>query len=1774
MKSSGNGEEIHENQRKKDVFRPSLMDMEAGRRDRWRDEERDTNSSIRKDRWRDGDKDLGDNRRVDRRTENSSARHFGEARRVPSERWTDSGNKDSGYEQRRESKWNTRWGPDDKESESLREKWTDSGKDGNMHLDKGSSHVAHHGKDEKEGEHYRPWRSNSIQNRGRGESLHNQTVMSNKQIPGYSYNRGRGENTPSTFYPGRGRITSGGGTVSSISTHSQSLGILSDKIESVHVEPHQLRYSRTKLLDVYRVADMKSFQKLVDGFVDVPSLTLEEPVEPLALCVPNPEEMAVLKGIDKGDIVSSGAPQMSKDGRNQNDFTQPRRTKLGNREDLPHTFDDSKDESAAGSKSGYLNYPDGSSSERQTIHNGSNQKMETMQDQKTYSAFKEDVGPFRKSDEVPIIRESSMSNMQESASTHPGIPWRAQSLGEHSHMVLHDWKETPNDVKSRSQDIGWSRLQKDLSSEWESNLNDPSFVKDEAKWQANEDPIIRRQLSGVMDREQEVKKPQQPSPEELQLSYIDPQGIIQGPFTGADIIGWFEAGYFGIDLQVRLASASSDGPFASLGDVMPHLRAKARPPPGFAAPKNEIIADTANRPNFGGIGGVTKVHATLSETDIIRNEPRQKHGSTTEAENRFLESLMSGNMSGSPLPKYAFTEGLPGYVGNSSYGLPQTGVDNLLAKRMALDRQRSLPNPYPYWPGRDPAPVNSKPEIVPESNLLSQVTEIPSQPPHSQNVDLMSILQGLSDRSSSGVSSGVAGWSNFNVQGGSDILQGKIDMHPDKSFPPQAPLGIQQQRLQPQNQPSFPNLFSQVVDNTQGIPVPEKLLSSGLPQDPQLLNMLQQQYLLQLHSQTPVPAQQISLLDKLLLLKQQQQKHEEQQMLLRQQQQLLSQVLSEHQSRQHFGEPSFGQLQVPAIPKANAAIDPRLQPLQEMFPIGLNKPVPNIQNELAANLVNLPPQVNQNISYNASSEASLNLPHQIFENINHKTGASATLAEPVGDVHHDSLPASISTVVETSPSHEVMSKSTEDPHVHKSTLDFDATKNVEQPQENTFRDEATADSAPLEFPEIPVPIPSPGASRSEKAVVEHSDDVKVQSDNTVEDHKVESDRGNDEVPMVTEVKNVEAREQKKVSEKKSKKQKSSRAQVSDQAKGVSKTPSLQQPKQAESQKPLVSDIKMETEIVGEALYGTSPQRTSVDNKDSKSGISSVEVLESQQIQRLVPTSVSGGSTECLEVQADSETIESVAVQNTQIHPGQRAWKPAPGFKAKSLLEIQLEEQRKAHTEVVSEITTSVDSLSFSTPWAGVVANSEPKMSKETHRETGNADLNVGKPESSSNTKSKKSQLYDLLAEEVLSKSSERNVEVPDSTSSLSFPQVSNTLSESMDDDNFIEAKETKKSRKKSAKSKGAGNKVSVPLTSVDVPISSSLADKVKSSRPIQQEKEALPAIPLGPSLGDFVLWKGESTTPSSPAWSTDSGKLPKPTSLRDIQKEQEKRIASAQHTNQIPTPQKSQPTPVTRNNAPSWSISGSSPSKAASPIQINSNASQSRYKGGDDDLFWGPVDQTKQETKQADFPHLSGQSSWGTKNTPLKGTSAGSLSRQKSIGGKTMERSLASSPAVQSSVKGKRDAMTKRSEATDFRDWCESECVRLIGTRDTSFLEFCLKQSRSEAELLLVENLGSYDPDHEFIDKFLNYKELLPADVLEIAFQNGNDQRVSASSVGDMTSDGAVGEVDRDTAMGSDGFVKGGKKKGKKGKKVSPSVLGFNVVSNRIMMGEIQSVED
>lgn len=1648
------GDDMHDNQKKKDVFRPSVLDMESGRRDRWRDEERDTNSAVRRDRWREGDKEIGDGRKVERWSD-SSGRHHGEARRVPGERWTDSGNRESNHDQRRESKWNTRWGPDEKEADAVREKWSNPSKDSEMHLEKGSPGLAYHGKDEREGDHYRPWRPSS-HGRGRSEPSH-QAFTPNKQIPTYSHGRGREDGATATFSLGRGRALSGGTPMLKGSPHVQLVGAFSEKSESV-LSP--IRYSRIKMLDVYRVTAMQSLRNFSDVIVQVPSLTQDEPLEPLALCVPSAEELAILKGIDKGDVLSSGAPQITKDGasaRNSTEYTQPRRSKLGSREDL--SFDDSREESNDNAK------------EDNSI-------------------------PHKERESV----NRDPSTPGHSPVPHAGGLWRSSSIGARSHLSANDTTEMQTDIRSRTSDVGWLQNQKDKNTEWERDFVDPSYAKNEgSKWQFGDDPILKRQLSVAMDKELEMRKISQSSPEDLVLYYKDPQGAIQGPFSGSDIIGWFEAGYFGIDLLVRLAAAPHDSPFYLLGDVMPHLRAKARPPPGFGAPK-----PNADVPGGLNVSSFTKLHAGSGEIDMVKNEMNYKH-SSTEAENRFLESLMAGKVGHAPLDKFAQSEGIPSYGANSIGAVPPMVAESgdnlyLLAKKMALERQNSLPKPFPLWPGRDAPSVVPNADIVqdplPHSQQPSMAENIRQQP-HNQNVDLMSLLQGMPDRSA-GITSGISGWSNFSVQGGLEPPQERMEMRQGQGMPPQSAFGMQQQRLHPQS-PPMTNLLG-AMDNTSSILATEKLLSSGV-QDPQLLNLLQQQYLLQLQSQAAQGPQQLSVLDKLLMLKQQQQKQEEQQLILRQQQQLLSQVLSEQHLHQRFGEQPYGMLPTPGISGGNASVDPtRFPPSHNLFPMNTQIQVPVVEETHASNFV-LPSSIPQDVSQIGSSEpSSVHLPHQMFGDSSNQK--SCGLVEQIDDIQ-PTVPRMVTAMIDPSSHTEIASK-------HP----------LEEGSEYNEPPAVTTSEIASHFPHVEqlekVVIPPPPAAVPSEPQIEG--DV------------------HDGLPVSKELKSVEAREVKKSSEKKSKKQKSTKGQTSDSAKGASKS---------QPSKPLQSDAQIASDTQSVSVDKATvvvPERS-----ESKSDVAIADLMD--------------------EYSGQNPPVSQV---NTQVQSGQRAWKPAPGFKPKSLLEIQEEEQRRAQAEIASaEVATVLSSLSVSTPWAGVVTNSDHKLVGDTQQDAASTDLNMTHSDVSLNRKSKKSQLHDVLADNTLAKSSDGEREFPDMTSSQ--PSVSVN-----DNDNFIEAKETKKSRKRSAKSKGAGAKTSVPTAVSEASVGSSPIDKVKSSRQVQPDQEVLPAIPSGPSLGDFVVWKGESASSAPipvPAWSTDSGKPSKPTSLRDILKEQEKKVSSGQQHIPVPT-QKSVPNPPARVGGPSWSGTSSSPAKAASPIQINSQAGANSKTKVEDDLFWGPIDHPKQETKQSEYPQLGSQGSWGSKTTPVKGSPGSSLSRQKSaVSGKPAERLLSSSPAsAHSSLKGKKDVLTKHSEAMDFREWCENECDRLIGTRDTSFLEFCFKQSKSEAEMLLIENLGSYDPDHEFIDKFLNYKDFLPANVFDMAFQGRNDSKVAGASAKDVASN-SVG-VDQGNSSVQDWATKGGKKKGKKGKKVNLSELGFNVVSNRIMMGEIKTVED
>lgn len=862
---------------------------------------------------------------------------------------------------------------------------------------------------------------------------------------------------------------------------------------------------------------------------------------------------------------------------------------------------------------------------------------------------------------------------------------------------------------------------------------------------------------------------------------------------------------------------------------------------------------------------------------------------------------------------------------------------NLLAQRMNLERQKSATHPYPYWPTRDGASAVPSPDIIrnstmPQANLLPSVGDMPRQS-LSQNVEMISLLQGLSERSSGGMNNALGGWPNFTVQGGIDPYKEKLDLHHGQNVS-QVAYGMQQPKQQPQNHSSITNLLAQTLDN----PMTDKLLSSGLAQDPQALNLLQQQYLLQLQSQQSVQSPQLSVLDKILLLKQQQ-KHEEQQQLLRQQQQqqLLSQVLSEQQLVQRFGDQAFGQLQASASSVGNVPIDhsvPQLSPL--LFQKNSSIPVSGVPDDSNVSIANIPPKAPQELGHTVPGEgSSLHLPHQMSSLLQNSWPSMSINADNIKS-DNASFGSEVMECIATS-------EATEKPQsvaaLMHSTSEFSAPSSIGQVVEsnsNVLPTSAvlsemvvTADSSACNLSVRP---------REIEILFEKTDDAKptgcLEETSAKECHE--------EVSAAKEVKNIEAREVKKTSEKKSRKVKSSKAQPSpDQLKGASKTSTVQKSKQTEGA--LVAD-KMEVSV---STGGTLDGRPMEIAKD---------ISFSSEIDPSTSPNFSDGAFESIETKGAQKQSDSITQQSLQ--SAQRAWKPAVCVKPKSLLEIQQEEQNRAHMEIpISSV--SVSPIYFSTPWAGVLAHAEPKVPREIHPGNTISEHNMGRTELS---QSKKSGLHDLLAAEVLAKSSDRSIEVTDIASSLPPLSIVSSQLNLVDNENFIEAKDTKKSRKKATKAKVSGAKASAAVSSSDLTVASSPIEKGKSSKHLQTEKELMPAPPSGASLGDFVPWKGESTSPSpAPAWSTDTAKFPKPTSLRDILKEQQKKGTPTQQHSPITTPQKSH---SAQTRTGSWSVSASSSSKAASPVQIHSHlSSQSKHKG-EDDLFWGPPDQSKQETKQ------------------------------------------------------------------------------------------------------------------------------------------------------------------------------------------------------------------
>ncbi|CAN7034321.1 unnamed protein product [Brassica rapa subsp. trilocularis] len=356
---------------------------------------------------------------------------------------------------RRDNKWSSRWGPDDKE----KEKETKVDYNNKEEVQSETQSVIGSLRDSETRDKWRP--------RHRMEQVQSGGPASYRAAPGFGLDKGRSEGRSEGpnigFTVGRGRAR---GTWSAFFGAGGFL-----RNESVPGKPAPTcRYVRGKLLDLYR--NQKPDRMPID-MEEVDSVTQVALIEPLAFIAPGVEEEESLKGIWKGRITSSEA------------HTSPGEESLAE---------------------------------------------ESMGETKVDGAL------------LGVMSGDSVS-MHNSNS---GV------LGSHNGGL---WGASESDQVSRG------------SPEAVRSAFDKSSVLDA------DEPIVTGKLQQP-DIEVNHSEGTLP-PEEFMFSYIDPQGVIQGPFIGSDIISWFEQGFFGTDLQVRLATAPEGTPFQDLGSVMSYLKTES-----------------------------------------------------------------------------------------------------------------------------------------------------------------------------------------------------------------------------------------------------------------------------------------------------------------------------------------------------------------------------------------------------------------------------------------------------------------------------------------------------------------------------------------------------------------------------------------------------------------------------------------------------------------------------------------------------------------------------------------------------------------------------------------------------------------------------------------------------------------------------------------------------------------------------------------------------------------------------------------------------------------------------------------------------------------------------------------------------------------------------------------------------------------------------------------------------------------------------------------------
>ncbi|XP_062207937.1 protein ESSENTIAL FOR POTEXVIRUS ACCUMULATION 1-like isoform X2 [Phragmites australis] len=480
----------------------NIFDADSGLR--WLEEERETSLLGRRERKKEVDRDV-ENRKNDRRSDNVSARDNTDSRAPPaSERWSDGSTRNLGSEGRRDGKWSSRWGPDDKEKDPRSDKKIDTEKD-ETHAEK----QTFTGRLLSESDSRDKWRP---RHRQESQSVGTATY---RAAPGFGSEKGRVKDSNVGFAPGRGRANPN--SVPSFNRTSSAGPIGAPPVHGKCAKA-TFRYPRGKLLDIYRQKNMMaSFDDTHIKLEEIPSITLSTSAKPLAFVAPNTLEEALLEDIRKGKVGSSDVINAS--GNKKERTKEPEEPACG--------IDDSKDKVAmAFSGLG---------------HEGSSvlvSEKDAFYDEGMFSSGVSTTLPKIFVDENPRVNRSGIPSIQEGVK----IDEVKSSAGHGLSSKLPDDSNTLFDV--------------------------PPFEH------PPEPPML------YQSSDTDIKASGQASyPEELTLYYLDPQGGVQGPFLGADIISWYEDGYFGLELPVRLSQAPEDAPFHPLVEVMPHLGQKSQPHP-------------------------------------------------------------------------------------------------------------------------------------------------------------------------------------------------------------------------------------------------------------------------------------------------------------------------------------------------------------------------------------------------------------------------------------------------------------------------------------------------------------------------------------------------------------------------------------------------------------------------------------------------------------------------------------------------------------------------------------------------------------------------------------------------------------------------------------------------------------------------------------------------------------------------------------------------------------------------------------------------------------------------------------------------------------------------------------------------------------------------------------------------------------------------------------------------------------------------------------------